>query len=331
MKVLRAILPAAAAAVLLAGGASAQAGLTVRQKTTYDMGRIGSGELNQTLMVRGADRQKTVTQGRVKVLLFNRDASSTEVIRLDQGKVYRNDGRRTETKSIAEMRAELEKAQRDAERAAAGENRGGGEDVRFTVVSNGVQRTGQSRAVNGFQTQQQVLRMTVMAENTRTGEKAPVFHMTSDMWIDPSQRAAGRANVAFQNAYVAALGLDPRTAANPYGKYIRDLYREMSSLEGYPILTTITFEAERQQGQGGQAAAGGNQQGSNASAADQVRGALGGLMRRGRKSDEQPAAAASTSPQPTAPGRSVLFSSTTEVQSISTTAPAASEFEPPAG
>lgn len=309
----------------LALPAVGQDGLSVTQKQTFNIAKIGGGDLTQTVMIRGADRQKTVTEGKAKLLVFSKDVSGTEVVRLDQGKIYTAEGKKAQyrSRSIAEMRAEMQKAQKDAERAAAGEPQETS-DTRMYVVTDGIQKTGQAKSINGFNTQQQVLKMTVMAENTRTKEKSPVFYMTADMWIDPSQKQAHRNTMAFHNAYVTQLGLDPRTMANnPYGKWIGNLYKEMAGIDGYPIMTHIVMEAagEAQQ-QGGNA-----QQGETtpASAANQVGAALGGLMRRASKPKQEPAANPASTP-----GRTVLFSATTEVQKISTAAPPATEFEVPA-
>jgi hypothetical protein len=293
----------------------------VTQKHTFNIAKIGGGDMTQTLMIHGADRQKSVTEGRAKFLVFNRDVSGTEIIRLDQGKVYTSEGKKAQykTRSIAEMRAEMEKAQKDAEKAAA-DSRRESEDVRLYVVNEGVKKTGQTRTINGFNTQHQVLKMTVMAENTRTREKGPMFHLTADMWVDPSQKQAARTSAAFSNAYIAQLGLDPRTASNPYGKWIKDMYKEMSGIDGYPILTNMVMEAAGEaQGQGGTA-----QQGEQATSnpADAAAAAVGSLLKRASKPKQEPAA----NPAAT-PGRTLLFSATTEVQSISTSAPAASEFE----
>jgi hypothetical protein len=58
-------------------------GLVVTQKHTFNIAKIGGGDMTQTLMIQGADRQKSVTEGRAKFLVFNRDVSGTEIIRLD--------------------------------------------------------------------------------------------------------------------------------------------------------------------------------------------------------------------------------------------------------
>lgn len=311
----------AVAAAVLAGPAplGAQDGLVVTQKSTYDIARIGSGDLTQTVMIRGADRQKTVTEGRIRFLVLSRDAGGTEIVRLDQGQVYRVDDRRRryQERSLADLRGEIERSQRQAE-AAAPDVRDDG-DVRFWVESEPLQRTGERRTINGFGTEQVVLKLTVMGENTRTGEKGPVFHVNSDLWIDPTQTHASRVSAAFGQAYAARLGLDPRTSGNPYGRWVHQLYDEIAELEGYPIVVHVAFEAEREAGAQ-------EQQREPAAAGNPVGAALGAALRRARPRREQPAPV-----NPAATGRPLLFSMSTEVLSISNTAPGEAEFEVPSG
>lgn len=312
-------------ALLAAAPAWAQSGLVVQQHTSFEIARVSSGDLTQTVHLSGTQQLKTVTQGRAKMLLFSQDASGTEIVRLDQDKFYSLDDKKRSYKvqSMAEVRARLEKSQHDMEQAAAAMTTAADtSQVRLYVINNGVQRTGERKTINGFQTEQSVLRMTVMGEDKKTGEKAPLFVLTADLWLDASQHQAVRANEAFYQAYIQHLGIDPRTVLNPYGRWVSDLQAESAKLQGYPILSTYTLEAaEDPKSAGAQGQSAPSASGAPASAGDAVGKALGGLMRRAQnKKDDAPTSA-----------RPVLFRTTTEVKSISTTAPAAAEFEVPAG
>lgn len=319
-RVTASLLPLLVAPALLA----AQGGLTVTQKNTFSMGRLGSGDLQQTVLYDGAQKQKTVTEGRVKFLIVGRDASGTDLIRLDQGQVYRiNDKKKQyQAQSLAETRAEIEKAQR--EMASAQPSAASDEDVRLWVETKGFQRTGEKKQVNGFSTERGVLEMVVMGENRETGEKAPVFYLTSDVWVDPSQKEAARVTNEFYRAYAKELGVDPRSRNTPFTKWLGEMYKAMDEIEGYPILSTVKIEVESAEEADGEARPSAN------AAADQVGAAVGGLMKRFGKKKEEPAAAAAPAPA-AAPGRSVVFTSTTEVLSITNSRPDAGEFEVPAG
>jgi hypothetical protein len=167
--------------------------------------------------------------------------------------------------------------------------------------------------INGFSTEEARIRITVFAENTKTKEKGVTFHITADMWFDPSQAEAGRVSQAFYMARVKALGIDPSMAGNPYAKWLDNVNVEMAKMTGYPIRTTITFEGVADTTTA-------KPKGDDAPPTS-IGGALGGMF--GKKK---------SAPAPASPnGGPVMFTSTTEVLSISTRAPAASEFEIPAG
>ena len=63
---------------------AAQAGVVVEQHTTFNIARLTSGDLQQTVSILGTDRAKTVTTGKSKVLIMSVDAGGTEITRLDQ-------------------------------------------------------------------------------------------------------------------------------------------------------------------------------------------------------------------------------------------------------
>ncbi len=316
MSRLTAFLPRVLSAAILAVPVTlaAQAGVVVEQHTTFNIAKLTSGDLQQTVSILGADRAKTVTTGKSKVLIMSVDASGTEITRLDQDQTIRvNDKKKTYTvKSLAEERAELLKQQQDVAKSAAESKEK--DDVRLYAVLDEAKRTGEKQVINGFSAEQAMIKITVFAENTKTKEKGVTFHITADMWFDPSQGEAGRVSHAFYAARVKALGIDPSMAGNPYAKWLDNVNVEMAKMSGYPIRTTITFE-----GVADTTAA--KPKNDEAPPPTSIGGALGGMF--GKKK---------SAPAPASPhGGPVLFTSTTEVLSISTKAPAASEFEIPAG
>jgi hypothetical protein len=318
---------AGACALLLPLAAVAQDGVVVTQKSTYSIARIGNGELTQTILIRGADRQKLVTQGRARFLVLSRDASGTEIVRLDEGRIYRVDHRRRQyqSSSFAEQRAELERIQRQAETAAASTR--SPEDVRLWIEREPLRRTGQRRTINGFPTEHALLRATVMGESARTGERGPVYYLTAELWLDPNQQQVARITRDFAQAYTSQLGLDVRTTGNPYGRWIAELYQDIGRLEGYPIVSHIAFESasetplwnarsERQQ----------------PSTADAPAGLLGATLGAvSRRPERQPRERPIPHNPAATPGRPLLFSISTEVLTISIAAADAAEFEVPTG
>lgn len=315
MSRLTSFLPRLVGAVLVTVPATlaAQAGVVVEQHTTFNIAKLTSGDLQQTVSILGTDRAKTVTTGKSKVLIMSVDASGTEITRLDQDQTVRlNDKKKTYTiSSLAEERALLLKQQQDAAKSAAEAKEK--DDVRLYAVLDEAKRTGERQAINGFSTVQALIKITVFAENTKTKEKSVAFHITADMWFDPSQAEAGRVSQAFYAARVKALGIDPSAAGNPYAKWLDNANVEMAKMSGYPIRTTLTLE--------GVADTTAAKPKNDDAPPTSIGGALGGMF--GKKK---------SAPAPASPnGGPVLFTSTTEVLSISTKAPAASEFEIPAG
>lgn len=313
---------AAAAPAFAPAPLAAQDGVVVSQKTTYNIARVGNGDLTETLMMSG-DRMKTKREGRVRFLVFSRDASGTELVRLDEGQVYRIDDRRRQyrVQDLETLRGEIARSQAEAQEAVA-DTEIDDDSVRIFIETQGFQRTGERETINGFATERGKIEVTVIAENQESGERTPLYFLTADLWIDPSQRGAAQQAQAFHARYVEALGLDPRTEGNPYGRWLGEVYKNMAGLEGYPIRSTLTMEIAAAEGGAQGAQAGGGADAPRA-AADPVGAAIGGLMRRAaRPRPQQPA---------TAPGRQVLFTSTTEVQSISTSPAAPAEFEVPQG
>lgn len=302
-----------AALIALPATLTAQAGVVVQQHTTFSMGMLGSSDLQQTLSILGTDRAKTVTTGKSKVLIISSNATGTEIIRLDQDQTLKlNDKKKSYTvQSLEEERANLVKQQENVAKSAAKAKKE--DDVRVYVELGEARRTGEKQVINGFSTEQVLVKFTVFAEDTKTKEKEVTFHITADMWVDPSQAEAARVSQAFYDARMKALGIDPVMANNPYAKWLGNVNTEMAKIQGYPIRTTITLEGVVDTA----AAKAKNDDPPPTS----IGGALGGMF--GKKK---------SAPAPASPnGGPVLFTSMTEVLSISNKAPDASEFEIPAG
>jgi hypothetical protein len=311
---------AALAATAPVSPLAAQGGVVITQKTTYNIARVGNGDLTETVTVAG-DRMKTKREGRVRFLVFSRDASGTELVRLDEGQVYRIDDRRRQyrVQDLNELRGEIAKSQEEARQAVA-DTEIEDDSVRIYVETKGFERTGERQTISGFSTERGKIEVTVIAENKQTGEKTPVYYLTADLWIDPSQRAVAQSAQAFHARYVEQLGLDPRAEGNPYGRWLGEIYKGVAGIEGYPIRSTVTMEIAVAEAQRAEA---GGQPGAGRVAADPVGAAVGGLMRRAMRPRQESAG--------TEPGRRVLYTTTTEVQSIAASAPATAEFEVPQG
>lgn len=304
-----------AAALALPVAAPAQGGLVVQQHTTFNVAKLSSADLQQTTSILGADRAKTVTTGKTKVLIISVDAGGTEITRLDQDQVIRVDDKKKSytVKSLADMRADLLKQQKDVGKSAESQEKDG---MRYYAVVDEAKRTGEKLTINGFSTEQVLIKISIWAENTKTGEKTVSNHLTADIWYDPSLAEASRMIAAYRAAQQKALGVEPTMAANPYAKWLTNVDVELMKISGYPIRSTMTFETVAAPADAKPAAK------ADEAPPTSVGGAIvGGLF--GKKKSEPP---------PVGPyGGPILFTAMTEVLKISTTVPGASEFEIPAG
>jgi hypothetical protein len=296
-------------------------GVVYSVKSTYTIARIGNGDLTERIAILGTDRQKTVTEGRIKVLLFGQDASGTQIVRLDRDKVYaRGKDGTFRAQDLAEVRARMEEAQAKAA-AEAPTARTEDEDVRLYVESEGVKATGERQKINGFDTQQEIFRATVMAEDKKTGEKSPLLYLTAEVWADPSHQKEARTVGAFAQEYAKHLGTEPGMMANPYARWMKEMAEQLRTVEGFPIRTQFRIESDEPKD-----SEAGESPDASSAAAEGVGKAMGGLLRRIRK---KPAAAEKPAASAAAPGRVLLFQMTQDVTSLSGEAPPASEFEVP--
>jgi hypothetical protein len=300
-------------------------GVVYSVKSTYSISHLGGGDVTETISILGTDRQKTVTEGRIKVLLFGQDASGTEIIRLDRDKAYvqAKDGK-FRAQDLAEVRARMEESQEKMAAEAPPTAKMEDEDVRFYVESEGIRATGERRTINGFDTRQQLFQATVMAEDKKTGEKTPVLYLTADVWVDPSHQKEARTVGAFAKEYAKHLGMEPGMMANPYARWMREMAEKVRTVEGFPIRTQFRIESDEPKDSDAD-----ETPDASSVAAERVGKAMGGLLRRIRKKPAEAEKPAESAAPEAAPGRVLLFQMTQDVTSLSGEAPPASEFEVP--
>lgn len=237
-----------------------------------------------------------------------------EIIDLQEERVYSVDTRRREytVRTFEEIRRQMEQARADMEKQSqemSAEDREAlqraGQDVDFDVD---VRETGQRRSLNGHDTREVVLAIT-MRQKGRTLEESGGLVMTSTMWLAPVVPALQELT-NFQMKYFQALFGDSYAGMNAQsmnalaammpglGTLTARMAAEQRRLKGSPIHTTMVFETVRSAEQMKQAEAGRPSGGGGG-----IGGALAGrLMRRG-------------TPQP----RSTVMTTTTEILSIDTT------------
>lgn len=301
-------IPLLALALAVGVTATLQADVKTRQRTQLKfegmMGRImnmatgGAADgLNSTVAVRG-NRKSDIND------------RNGRIIDLAEEKVYEIDVRRKEyrVRTFAEIREEWKKAQAEAEARAKDmppEDKDAlsepGTEIEITID---VKETGQTKSIAGHQAKQVVVTATAH-EKGKTLEESGGMVITNDLWVAP--RVAALDEIAqFDMKFIKAIYGDEMFAAAQQlaqmaamypslQKLMQDMESKTRALEGTVLAMTMKTETVK-----------------SAAALAQTpaapTGGLGGALARrlgaGRK------------PEP----RSVLFTSSTETQSIDATA-----------
>ena len=268
-------------------------------------GRAAREGITSTVIVKG---NRKVTLGE----------NSSQIIDLDEEKIYDVDLRKKQYKvtTFAELRKQMEDARKQAEENASRESgerseRPSDEPKKEIEVDFDVKKTGETKALNGFNTAQSIVTVTVR-EKGKTLEEGGGLVMKTDMWMAPEQKAL-REVYEFDMRYaqklyggmfgnVSASQMAMMMAMYPMMKQAIDkMQAEGGKIEGTAIQTTLTFEAVPSAEQAKAA-----EKEETPSAGRGIGGMLGGLARRARKQDDEPKQ------------RAPFMTSTTEVLKLST-------------
>ncbi|HEY0160354.1 MAG TPA: hypothetical protein VGF28_23915 [Thermoanaerobaculia bacterium] len=237
---------------------------------------------------------------------------SGELVDLSEEKIYRIDyNRKTyEVVTFDELRKQYEEARKqaakDAEEAEKEKKNKKDEGPEYEVDFN-VDETGQKQTVNGFNTKQVVVTVTVREKGKKLEQSGGAV-LTADMWMGPKVAAMTELH-AFNAKYFKQLYGDATAemqqmavlmATNPtFAKAMKEFSKKRGSFEGEPVRTTLTFETVAAPGQQAEAQD------------DSAGGVVGGLLNRAIKKRQESKGEAAK------PGRSKLFESTTELLSAS--------------
>ncbi len=275
-----------------------RADVLTEQKTKFQLG----GALGRVVNMFGGRAAREGVTSTVAVKgnrKITTNDSTGQIIDLAEEKVYELDLKRKTYKvtTFAELRRQREEAQ---QRAAADakkvqcepESKPAEKDpnAKEMEVDFDIKATGQTRTINGFNTRQSVVTVTVR-EKGKTLEQNGGMVMTTDMWLAPTM-AEMKELQDFDLRYAQKLSAPVVTGASEqdmaaalamYPQMKQALARmaaEGGKIEGTPVLTTMTMDAVKSVEQAAEEAkAGGGDSGD--SAPTSVGGLLGGLARRG--------------------------------------------------
>ena len=189
--------------------------------------------------------------------------STGQIIDLDEEKVYDLDLKKKSFKvtTFAELRRQIEEARKKAEEDARKEQQQDEQgrpadrdpNQKEVEVDFDVKNTGQKKAINGFDTHQAVMTITVR-EKGKTLEQSGGLVMTSDMWLAP-KIAAMKEIADFDMNYARKLygptfaGISASQMAMVMAMYpmMKDAMAKMSAeggkLDGTVVQTTVTMDA----------------------------------------------------------------------------------------
>jgi len=284
-------------------------------------GKAAREGLTSTVAVKG-DRKATLSE------------ASGQIIDLMEEKVYDLDIKKKSYRvtTFAELRKRMEEARKKtAENAAKEQDKQPEPDKnqKQMEIDFNVRNTGEKKAINGFDTHQVVMTVTVREKGKKLEESGGMV-LTSDMWLAP-KIAAMKEVAEFDARYAKALygsmlaGVSPEQIGMALAMYpaMKDAIAKMNveggKIDGTAILTTTTTESVKSAAQLAEEAKG-QDDNTAASPAGGLSGALGGFAKKAMKKKPE------GGPQ----ARSTIFTSTHEVLKVATDV-AAADVAVPAG
>jgi hypothetical protein len=213
---------------------------------------------------------------------------------------------------------------------------GGNDDSTQMSFKASVKDTGRTKPINGVNTHERILTLTMEGTDQKSGQTGSM-DISNDMWLAPDVPGYGEIRdfhrrMAEKLGFVPGQSFGPMMARPDMQKGMADLVKEMSKLDGVPLVTVTTMSGAGQPGMD-QPTSGGSQQ-SSASADDSPAAKLGRLagiggFGRKKKNADQQQQQEQGPPANTQPG--VLAEITTESSAFSSAPVDPSKFEVPAG
>ncbi|HUP39642.1 MAG TPA: hypothetical protein VM115_05950 [Vicinamibacterales bacterium] len=266
--------------------------------------------------------------------------NSGQIVDLKEEKIYDLDMRRKTYKvtTFEELRKQMREAEARARESASkeqGSEQPSKNDGKELEVDFDVKNTGQTKAINGFDTRQVIATITVREKGKKIEQSGGII-MTVDTWL--SKSAPSLKEVAdFERRYWEKLAgpmtaVDAQQMATVAAMFpgVKDAFARFSKedLGGTAIQSTTTMVSVKSAEQMKQQASGG----ASASSSEKenpltVGGALGGFMRRRQQQNQEKEAAANPNANP---AHSTFMTINNEVLKIATNVTAA-DVAMPAG
>ena len=287
-------LTALAVAALALSPSPARADVKADEKTRVEL----AGVLGRVVNIFGG---RGAREGVTSTVIVKGDRKATlgedagQIVDVAEEKVYDLDLKRKSYKvtTFAELRRRFEEQQRKAAENARREEPSAKEkpaerdpNAKEIEIDFDVKNTGQTKMLNGFQTREAVMTVTVR-EKGKTLEQGGGMVITSDMWLAPSVKAMKEVtdfDMRYaQKLYGGLAGVSPEQMAAALAMYpmlkpaIGKMTAEGAKLDGTAIQTTTTMDAVKSQEQMQQEAKASAETGDSKPASI---GGLGGMLAR---------------------------------------------------
>jgi hypothetical protein len=318
---------------LIIGSAPLGADVRTDQRVRFQLG----GAIGKLVNMFGG---KGAREGVTSIVAVKGDRKATmsdangQIIDLAEEKIYDLDMKKKTYKvtTFAELRRQMEEARREAEKnagqaAPAGEPSKPAEanpDAKEVEVDFDVKNTGASRSINGFDTTQTIVTVTVR-EKGKTLESAGGLVMTTDLWLTPNAPSTKELQ-DFDMKYAQKLygpmvtGASAQDMAMAMAMYpqikpaLDKMRAEGGKVEGTAIMTTMTMEAVPP---GGKPAGTPAEKPAEAAPRRGFGAMLGGLAKMAAKQDE-----------PAAGGSAVILTTSVEMLKLTSQVDAAAVAMP---
>lgn len=322
------------------------ADVTVHRITTFSgIAGMGASEMSSTEHIQGLKKREESSHRFTGSILsrFTNESSDASIFRIDKNVIWQLDpqAKRYTERPLDQLGAALEesKAQQESRPEAKSDAPAEESDMKITRNEVTVKKTGKSDTINGYPCDEYVVEWIVEATDQTNGAKV-LNTMTSVMWTAEEKGDLSKLREE-EMKYTLALAEKLNVALTPEDQQkfglqalgglvgsmdTEQFTKEMSKVEGYPIVVDVTWRAQGDDpSQQDQSASSGSTSATPdlTSIAKEVGGLFGGLMGK-PKSEPAPAKASGASDQ-----GGVIFQSRSEVTKVEVTSLDDGIFEVP--
>lgn len=312
------------------------------------IGGVGASESKQKEYIRGIKKREDSTMKFTGAVLgrLAGEQSTSAVYRIDKDIIWDLDHPKksyTERPIFMPAGKVSSTAEKDNNKA----RREGKKEEEVRIIKNEfrVEATGKKKTINNFPCEQYILTWLVEMENVKTKERS-TNQMTTELWNtteDARIRTLEKEESEFNQAYMKKLGIEmtqqdiQKFGLGMLGSSMGDaadrLKKELSKIEGYPIVTSVRWEARADEKSGAQQKPEARKKQEKEKEGDEdtdisegLGGILGGFMKK-KMTEKQKEKNAGEDEKGTKP----LFESYFEIKGIDTSTLADSLFDVPAG